>query len=333
VNRSVQRSVTRLSAGSRHGVAAPDVPVLVWQGEGPGPTLLVTGGVHGDESSGPAVVRALEDVLAQGGWRGRVRLYPSLNPHGLASNTRVVPLDEADLNRAFPGDARGRWSARTAAMVWRDIEDADPDVLIDLHADSVRSVPYVVLDRPLRLGALPRAALGERMTSFATSTGWAVVRDYEDAVYRGFGLDQSLTGAVVNRLGRPALTFELGARRVATEDAVVARGVEAVVAVMRALGLYAREEVVPSSDACAPSALRRCPPLRAGASGWLEPLVPPGATVSSGQVLGRLVDLTGSLVEVLTAPADGCLLGWVDWPWVTAGGSVATLAVQEGGSL
>ena len=313
--------------------------MIAWDGEGEGPTLVVTAGVHGDEASGPALVRALDAALGRGGWRGRVRLFPSLNPHGLAANTRLVPLDEADLNRAFPGDARGRWSARTAALVWRALEQCAPDVVLDLHADSVCAVPYVVLDRPLRLGTFARSALGTRMEQLAAATGWLVVREYEDATYRGFGLDQSLTGALVNRMGIPALTLEIGARRVAPAAADVARGVAAVEAVMRALGMGGRDAapaVGPETSALPrPSlaAFRRCPPLRAGASGWLETSALPGDAVVQGQILGRLVDLVGAPVEHVVAPARGCLLGWVDWPWVTAGGAVATVAVDEGGML
>ncbi len=340
VPRPVSRTVLRLTAGSRHGVAAPDIPVVRWQGEDEGPTLVVTGGVHGDEASGPAVVRAVDGALSRGGWRGRVLLFPSLNPHGLAATTRVVPLDEADLNRAFPGDARGRWSARTAALVWRELEQIAPDAVLDLHADSVRAVPYVVLDRPLRLGALARSTLGRRMAELADATGWLVVREYEDAMYRGFGLDQSLSGALVNRLGIPALTLELGARRVAPAPEDVARGLAAVAAVMHALGMgwdadrgQAFAGVSSSVPRSALGAFRRCPPLRAGASGWLEIEAHAGDAVVGGQVLGRLVDLAGALVETIVAPDRGCLLGWVDWPWVTAGGAVATLAVDEGGAL
>ena len=65
---------------------------------------------------------------------GTVVLYPCCNPHGLRTQSRVVPTDEQDLNRAFPGSARGAWTARLAAALWSDLSARTPDLVIGRHA-------------------------------------------------------------------------------------------------------------------------------------------------------------------------------------------------------
>jgi hypothetical protein len=82
------------------------VPIACIAG-GSGPTVLLSGGVHGDEFEGPAaLMRLLRDLQADE-VSGRVIILPALNAPALMDSSRVSPLDQVNLNRAFPGDADG----------------------------------------------------------------------------------------------------------------------------------------------------------------------------------------------------------------------------------
>ncbi len=60
---------------------------------------------------------------------------------------------------------------------------------------------------------------------------------------------------------------------------------------------------------------------RTGREGWWEPAVRTGERVSRGQVLGPVAALDGSTVlETLTAPADGVILFLTSSPAVAADG-------------
>ncbi len=61
-------------------------------GAADGPTLGVSALLHGDEVTGPEVVRRLCEVITPARLRGRVRLVPVANPLAYQTLTRGMPL-------------------------------------------------------------------------------------------------------------------------------------------------------------------------------------------------------------------------------------------------
>ena len=93
-------SVTR----SAYGVLA--IPVAVVR-NGPGPTLLLCAGNHGDEYEGQIALAKLIRTLDPAAITGRVIILPAINLPAAMAGTRVSPLDGANLNRSFPGNPAG----------------------------------------------------------------------------------------------------------------------------------------------------------------------------------------------------------------------------------
>ena len=89
------------------------IPVISLKGSD-GPTLLITGGNHGDEFEGPAAIMRLANRLNPDEVTGQIILMPALNAPAFSASARVSPLDGANLNRAFPGDANGGPTAMIA---------------------------------------------------------------------------------------------------------------------------------------------------------------------------------------------------------------------------
>ena len=89
-----------------------DIRRTVYKG-GNGPRVAVTAGIHGDELEGLYVCHRLAawlDELERSNptaLLGQVELYPALNPLGLDTLTRSVPVFDSDLNRSFPGSQQG----------------------------------------------------------------------------------------------------------------------------------------------------------------------------------------------------------------------------------
>src|SRR5438552_17173232 len=77
------------------------IPVTVIK-NGPGPTILVSGGTHGDEYQGQIAVMNLGRELRPEMVSGRIILIPMLNLPAARAATRLSPLDGKNLNRAFP---------------------------------------------------------------------------------------------------------------------------------------------------------------------------------------------------------------------------------------
>ncbi len=324
----MDRTVTRILVGTRRGMPSSELPVIV-RGTGR-PVVAVTANVHGDECTGLGLVHALDERLETLPLKGTVVLYPSCNPQGLAAQCRQVPADDADLNRAFPGDPRGTLSARIAAALWLDLKQRAPDVVLDVHADAPRAIPYVIVDRPVRQTKAGRRELSARMLSLAEATGLTVLREYPDDTYVQFALDRSLAGAVVNLLGAPAVTLEIGPRRYLDSEAVE-------VALAAALGVLAEVGAVEAPRVVHPSRVegiwRRASSPRARRSGVLVPLLEPGQGFEAGRVLARLRGLTGEVEEEIRATAPGIVVSWVEGGWIAAGGVIGTLGVHDGGRL
>ncbi len=108
------------------------IPVISIKG-GSGPRVLITGGTHGDEFEGPAAIMRLAQKLRPEEIAGQVILIPALNAPALRSASRVSPLDGANLNRAFPGDADGGPTAMLAHFIENELLPTC-GAAIDLHS-------------------------------------------------------------------------------------------------------------------------------------------------------------------------------------------------------
>ena len=112
---------------------APSLNALCLCGAAPGKTLVVTAGVHGCEYVGIQALRRLAADLDPARLSGNVILLPLANPSAFyAGAKQVVPEDGINLNRAFPGNAKGSLSARLAAALENALYPV-ADFLADLH--------------------------------------------------------------------------------------------------------------------------------------------------------------------------------------------------------
>jgi uncharacterized protein len=318
----VERHTTSLEL-ERRGAAREVVPVTVLSA-GPGPTVAVTANVHGDEATGVAAVLELQGRLERTLMKGQVVLYPSVNPHGLRLQQRPVPADGVDLNRTFPGDSGGKGAPGVAGRLWADLVSRQLDLLIDLHADSVVAVPYTILDRPVRLSASARSTMEARLRELAKATCVLVLEEYPDDLYIRFRLDKSLAGAVVNEMGVPALTLEIGPRR-AVDPIAVATTVGAVLRILQAEGMVGD---APVATPPVQATLRRTSAPRVRRPGVFVPLVPPGVGFAPGDVLGVVRGLDGEARDEVRATQHGVVVSWSEGAWLDAGAVPGTLGEQ-----
>lgn len=126
---------------SAYGVLT--IPVAVMSG-GPGPTVLLTGGTHGDEYEGPVAIRRLLRSLDPAEVRGRIIALPMLNSPAFRAGLRTSPEDGGNLNRSYPGDpANGPTSA--IAHYVSSVLLPMADFFHDTHAggSSLQYLPFV----------------------------------------------------------------------------------------------------------------------------------------------------------------------------------------------
>lgn len=347
------------------------LPVIVAAGESDGPSLWVTGGIHGNELTGVAVA---QDVLADGvpdGLSGTVVCVPICNPSGLRNVERTSSYHGDDPNRFFPdpeddGEDDETDDRRVQELIDERLYELivdSADAHLDVHTAQVGSVPFVIRDRilydPTADGAASDGngasgdadgagpgdgarteteaeALADRLDGLAAATGIPVVNEYPAAEYADRNLHRSAAGAVLNRAGIPALTLELGSYGV-VEEAHRAAGVAAAYRAMVHLGMLAAvpdrvAEPAPSYESPVDFPVRRFHGPNAPRAGICRHEFEAGEAFEAGAELATLVSPHGDETEVISVEHDGYVLGRAN-TICYENDPVTSLAVRDDGPL
>jgi len=293
------------------------IPVLVADSRIPGPVVCLIGCLHGDEVGGTAIVHEVFAQLRRRGLsRGSVYAYPLVNSMGFENVSRYITADGEDLNRCFPGDVRGSMGQQIARRLFDTVLKTSPDLVIDLHNDWIRSVPYCLLDPA---DQFPNKALYSRVLKTAAATGLILVEDSD--VFHP--LANTLAGALVGE-GIAALTIEAGGSFAIVEEGVAA-GTQAVMSMLSLLNMI-RDPETKIARASTPRALRYTDRPLSTTSGLVRFFVEPGEPIVKGQKLAAIYSAFGSCEETLYAGGDGFVLGLEDHARVLPGRAVIAIA-------
>jgi len=301
-------------------------------GDTAGPRVLATACVHGDEVTSTGALWYVAERLGAAPLGGSVTLIPCANQLAMRASRREIPLEGADLNRAFPGRADGTLAERLAAALVALL--GEHDALIDVHTAGW-ATPFVLLDH------IADAALRGRVVRWAGASGLPVVGEMPAEQSDLKGLDRSWSAWAV-KLGKPAMTLELSGFHTLESD-TARRGAEAVLAMLAAAPQAvggrgtAAGAVLPSPKrsrfgfAQAGEIEWRRTEIYAGSGGLFEALRRPGESIAAGERLGVVRSMLGEAREVATAPADGLILALQPVSAVHVGSWLATLAVRAEG--
>ena len=116
------------------------IPVTVVR-SGEGPTVLLTGGDHGDEYEGPVALSKLASDLRAHDVRGRAIIVPFMNYPAFRTGTRTSPIDAGNLNRSFPGKPDGTVTEKIVDYFQRYLRPL-ADYVLDIHAGG-RTLDFV----------------------------------------------------------------------------------------------------------------------------------------------------------------------------------------------
>lgn len=279
------------------------LPVQVVHGRRAGPVLFVSAAVHGDEINGVEIIRQLLKNRALNNLRGTLIAVSVVNPFGFIQRARYLP-DRRDLNRSFPGTAKGSLAGRLAYVFMKEVAEKS-DFGIDLHTGSnFRSnMPQI------------RASLEDQKTvDLAMAFGAPVVVPSEMR-------EGSLREAVAS-LGKPVLVYE-GGEALYFNDAAIRTGIRGIIKVMRYIDMLApgrgrkiREPIVTDRTSW----------MRANMSGIFTRRVKMGAFVRKGELLGWLSDPLGDEEDKVIAPYTGIIIGQLAIPLVHEGDALIHLA-------
>jgi predicted deacylase len=293
------------------------VPIVTLDSGKRGPTVCITGCIHGNEPGGIAIIHELvKSVRKLGMKKGKVVALPLINSVGFEHGSRYINTEREDLNRCFPGDPKGTLGQRFAHRLFQGIVRAKPSLVIDLHNDWVQSVPYVVLEAP---GVFKTAAVRKKAIAAAAATGLLTVQESDDAA----AMASTLTGAL-STAGVPAFVIEAGAAGAIVERSVFA-GRDAVLGVLASLDMLAGETQTKKHPASAQVLDYTSAPL-CMSNGVIRFLISPGDPIRPKQALARIYSAFGSTEETLHSVCTGFVLGVTDHARATPGSEVVAIA-------
>ncbi|GCD90255.1 succinylglutamate desuccinylase/aspartoacylase family protein [Nocardioides sp. LS1] len=300
-SQSLSLPITRLVTG-----ADVELPVRVVHGREPGPTVWIDAAIHGDEAVGVEVVRQVLAALDPKTLCGTLIAVPIVNVLGFMTGSRYLP-DRRDLNRSFPGSARGSLASRIAHLMMTEVV-AKCEVGIDLHTGS---------DRRSNLPQIRTDLEDPRTRELAGAFGAPVMLH---AKLR----DGSLRHAAREQ-GAKVLLYEAGEAWRMDAWAIDA-GVRGVRRVLAALGMtdpVDEEPPPPSAESW------RSSWVRARGTGMLHLEADLGQRVEAGERLGGLFDSFGKRVRLVHADRAGIVIGRTEAPLVNSGDAVVHLAEVE----
>lgn len=286
--------------------ATETLPVKVINGRSAGPNIWLSAAIHGDELNGIQIIRRVIKDLDAKNLRGAVIAVPIVNPLGFINESRYLP-DRRDLNRSFPGSARGSTASRLAHLFMEQVV-GQCTVGIDLHTASNHRINHpqirANLDDPTTL-KLARA-FGAPFSIHARMR------------------DGSLRQAAAER-GKTTLLYEAGQAHRFDDDAVEA-GVVGVMRTLRAMGMI---------DARLPRAqptrlIRRTRWVRARRGGIADIEVRLGEKVQRGDRVASIADAFGMHPTQVKATESGWVIAVSLRPLVNSGDSLIHIGALSG---
>ncbi|MDT8340489.1 MAG: succinylglutamate desuccinylase/aspartoacylase family protein [Longimicrobiales bacterium] len=300
-NRSrVELPVARFVTGEWLSLAVEAV-----HGAAEGPTVWLSGAIHGDELDGVEIVREVLAGLDPGEMAGTVLGVPVVNVFGFVAESRYLP-DRRDLNRSFPGRPDGSMAARLAHLFMSEVVERC-SLGLDFHcgSDDRENLPHI------------RANL-------------------EDAELRALALAFGAPLALHNRppdgslrkaaaaAGARTLVYEAGEAGRFTASAIEA-GVAGTRRVLRRVGVTRSAPRARARTVVAVSSHW----VRAPRSGICHVEAPLGGRVERGGTVGRVHELLGEEGVRIRAGSAGVVIGRRVNPLVYQGEAVLHLARPE----
>lgn len=291
-----------VSVMSNH--APMTLPVHVLHGAKPGPTLFISGVVHGDEIQGAEIVHRVLRHNAMGAIAGTLLAVPIVNAFGFLSRSRYMP-DRRDLNRSFPGSDRGSLASLLADLFMREVV-LRSQYGIDLHTAALHrtNLPQtrIAPDEPELL------ALAE-----AFGPPVVLVSPLREGTLRHCARDKGVKMLLYE--GGEALRFD---------EAAIRAGTLGILRVMKSLGMIAAGDV--ARGKVLPAVALSSTWLRAPEGGVLRARRAIGDRVASGETVGEISDPLGERSVKIAAEDDGIVIGRTNLPIVNRGDALYHVA-------
>ncbi|MEM7109254.1 MAG: succinylglutamate desuccinylase/aspartoacylase family protein [Bacteroidota bacterium] len=281
-----------------------DISITVSRSDVPGPTLLLMGGLHGDEINGVEIVRRIIERGYHVPDKGTVICIPIINIYGFIHFSRYVP-DGKDVNRSFPGNSNGSLASRVAKYLMKDIIPKI-DYGIDFHTGGADRTNYPQV----------RVMMNDPQNQELAQAFYAPFTLHSK--YRPKSLRQAAA-----KLGKKILVYE-GGESSRFDEFAIQQGIYGAVRVMKHLGMTARSTAQAEYKN---QMVTRSSWVRARASGIFQSAVSSGQHITKNQLLGHITDPFGDFKIPVKSTKTGYVIGLNNNPILHQGDAIMHIGI------
>lgn len=276
----------------------------VIRGKKSGPIVFVSAAIHGDELNGTEIIRRLKKLNILKKIRGTLILVPVINVYGMMNLSRYLP-DRRDLNRAFPGTAKGSLPARIAKIFFDEVVQKC-SLGIDLHTASVH-----------------KANLPQIRTNLDNEYTSKLAKAFEAPVVLHSEVREGTLRAAAHEIGIPVLLYEAG-EALRFDESSIRIGVKGIINVLRLNGNL--PQVPQKAKKKTPIITRTSKWMRASSSGILRTVKALGDTVLNDEVLAYIDDPLSDSSHEIRADFSGVIIGKSQIPLAQEGDAIFHIA-------
>ncbi len=298
--RSLELSVARLPSGTNI-----HMPVHVFRSKEDGPTILLSGGMHGDEVNGIEIIRKfLKEGIAERLTSGSIIAMPIINVYGFINFSRDVP-DGKDVNRSFPGREDGSLASMVAHMLTKKILP-EIDFGIDFHTGgaSRTNYPQIRFEQKDQLGA---------------------------EIARAFAAPFSLYSSVISgsfretarNMEKTVVVFE-GGETLRLDPKTVSEGIDGIKRVLHHFGMLSKSPKQIHQQ----HFFKQSHWLRAKVSGLFRYKRESGKKVKEGQTIGYISSPTNEYSVKVKSPYNGYIIGHNNFPLIHKGDALFHVGIE-----
>ena len=279
-----------------------DLSVFVFRSKNPGPTMLLLGGVHGDEINGIEIVRkAIAEDYFKNLSCGAVIAIPLLNEFGFIQISREFPGGK-DINRSFPGTKGGSLASRVAYTLRKYILP-NADFGIDYHTGGNMIYNY---PQARYYGGDPESA--------------SLAKEFN----MPYAIESSLIKKSIRKTahdkGIPMVVFE-GGESSRIDKYSIEEGLRGLRNIMASKGLKSMEHTAVKTQILTNGKWQR-----AGRSGIMNLFHESGSYVEKGQIVGEIQDPNNSFKHEIKSIMTGVIYGHNNNPVINKGDAILHIA-------
>ena len=302
-----QRCEINFNVAKLHTRTTLEVPVIIERSKKPGPIVLFSAGIHGDEVNGVEIVRQLIAKGINKPKKGTIICIPVINIFGFLNMDRAFP-DGRDLNRMFPGTKSGSLASQVAYKLVNEIVPK-VDLIIDYHTGGANrfnaAQVRIVADNP-------------KLKKLATTFGAPFVLYSKN-------LNKSFRNTCF-KLDIPMLLFE-GGKSYYFNNNITNTGVNGAKRILNHLGmLHTKFRISKPKKKCV--FISESKWIRAKYSGMFRASIAINSKVKKGDVIGHITGPFGKFHHFVKAENSGYIFNVNEAPIVNQGDALFHISTK-----